>query len=220
MTAYPYRAVIFDFDGTLVDSYEAIAGSVNHVRAYYQLPPLTAEEVRRHVGRGPSYLLEHTVPGSDVEKDLERYRAHHPSVLHSGTRLLADVAPTLQKLKSANLRLGICSNKLAEFTRQLLEILRLDDLVDTVVGPEDAERPKPAPDMLLTALARLGLSPEEALYVGDMVIDVQTARAAGVAVCVIPTGSDQRETLVAARPDRVLARFAELAGQLIAGTAS
>jgi 2-phosphoglycolate phosphatase len=216
MAIYSYRAIIFDFDGTLVDSYEAIAASVNHVRSYYQLPPLSTAEVRRHVGRGPAKLLEHTVPGSDIEKDLERYRAHHPLVLRSGTRLLPDVVPTLQKLKSAGLRLGICSNKLREFTSQLLAMLGLADLIETVVGPEDAERPKPAPDMLLIALERLRLAPEQALYIGDMVIDIQTARAAGVAVWVVPTGSDERQTLIAAHPDRVLDRFSELAGRLIA----
>src|ERR1700736_4352992 len=87
MTHHPGspRAVLFDFDGTLVDSYPAITASVNHVRACRGRPPLAEAEVRKHVGRGPAYLLEHTVPGTDVEADLERYRAHHPSVLRSGT---------------------------------------------------------------------------------------------------------------------------------------
>jgi 2-phosphoglycolate phosphatase len=213
--ASEFEAVIFDFDGTLVDSYEAIAASVNHVRASYQMPPLSTAEVRRHVGRGPSYLLEHTVPGSDIEKDLERYRVHHPSVLRSGTRLLPEVAETLRKLKAAGFRLAICSNKLAEFTRQLLEILGLADLIETVVGPEDAGKPKPAPDMLLAVLDRLSLSREQVLYVGDMVIDIHTARGAGVTVWVIPTGSEELEALVSAQPDIVMHRFSELARRLI-----
>ena len=75
----PYDAVCFDFDGTLADSYEAITASVNHVRACHGLPPLGEPEVRRHVGRGMPYLLEHTVPGFDLDADSARYRQHHPA---------------------------------------------------------------------------------------------------------------------------------------------
>src|SRR5438105_1840340 len=89
------HAVLFDFDGTLADSYPAITASVNHVRAAHGLPPLPEPEVRRHVGRGPVYLLEHTVPGCDPQVEVVRYRAHHPSVLRSGTRLLPGAAAAL-----------------------------------------------------------------------------------------------------------------------------
>jgi len=208
------RAVIFDFDGTLVDSYAAITASVNHVRAAHQLPPLSEPEVRRCVGRGAAYLLEHTVPGTDLEADLALYRAHHPSVLRSGTRLLPGVAETLPVLKNAGLRLGICSNKPASFTRQLLEYLDLTSFFDVVIGPEDAPHVKPAPDMLLAALHRLGVSPAEALYVGDMTVDIQTARAAEVAVWVIPTGSDTKAALLSQQPDRLLSNFRELSNLL------
>jgi phosphoglycolate phosphatase len=202
--------VIFDFDGTLVDSYQAITASVNHVRAAHHLPPLSEPEVRRCVGRGPAYLLEHTVPGTDLDQDLARYRAHHPSVLRSGTRLLPDVRETLQQLKQSGLRLAVCSNKPRDFTRELLEVLQLAPLIEVVIGPEDAPRIKPAPDMLLAALHRLNVTPAEALYVGDMVVDIETARAAGVTVWVVPTGSDERSTLQAAKPDRLLGAFREL----------
>src|SRR5437016_4862362 len=74
-------AIIFDFDGTLADSYEAIAASVNHVRANHGLAPLSIAEVRGHVGHGPHYLIEHTVGAGSVDQDLAAYRAHHPSVL-------------------------------------------------------------------------------------------------------------------------------------------
>jgi phosphoglycolate phosphatase len=205
------KAVLFDFDGTLGDSYEAITASVNHVRAAHGLPPLGEAEVRRHVGRGPAYLLEHTVPGADLAKDWPRYREHHPSVLESGTRLLPGAAQAVAALKARGLTVGVCSNKPRDFTRRLLDYLGLGGQVDLVLGPEDVERPKPAPDMLLAALARLGLKPEQVLYVGDMVVDIETARAAGVLVWVVPTGSDERARLEAARPDRLLHDLNELA---------
>src|SRR5262249_58570682 len=115
------RAILFDFDGTLVDSYAAIAASVNHVRAAHGLPPLAEDEVRRHVGRGPAYLLEHTVPGADLAVDWPRYRAHHPSVLESGTRLLPGAAEAVAALKARGLAVGVCSNKPREFTPPLLD---------------------------------------------------------------------------------------------------
>jgi len=204
------RAVIFDFDGTLVDSYDAIAASVNHVRSCHGLSPLSTAEVRRHVGRGPVHLLKHTVPEPDIERDLARYRAHHPSVLRSGTRLLSGVAETLPILKSAGLRLGICSNKPAVFTRELVEILKLTTLIEVIVGPEDAPRIKPAPDMLLATLSRLRVGSGQAIYVGDMVVDIQTGRAAGVPAWVVATGSDTAEALRMGQPDRILAQFSDL----------
>src|SRR5260370_23609844 len=82
------QAVLFDFDGTLADSYQAITASVNQVRAGHGLPPLDESAVRPHVGRGMPYLLEHTVPGVDQERDQAIYRDHHPTVMLTGTRLL------------------------------------------------------------------------------------------------------------------------------------
>jgi phosphoglycolate phosphatase len=195
----------------LGDSYPAITASVNHVRAAHGLPPLSEEEVRPHVGRGPAYLLEHTVPGADLAVDWPRYRAHHPSVLESGTRLLPGAAEAVAALKARGLTVGVCSNKPRPFTRRLLDFLGLAGSVDLVLGPEDVPRPKPAPDMLRTALARLGLQPEQVLYVGDMVVDIDTARAAGVRVWVVPTGSEERARLEEARPDRLLRDLHELA---------
>lgn len=206
------RAVIFDFDGTLADSYAAIAASVNHVRAGRHLPALTEREVRQHVGRGPIYLMEHTVPSGDVESNVAAYKAHHPSVMHKLTQLLPGADDCIRTLHKRGLRLGVCSNKPVAFTRELLAQLALVEAFSAVLGPEDVARPKPAPDMLLAALPRLGVTAAEALYVGDMVVDIETARAAGVRVWVVPTGSEERSTLVDAKPDRLLDGLGKLAG--------
>jgi phosphoglycolate phosphatase len=204
------RAVLFDFDGTLGDSYPAITASVNHVRARHALPPLSEPDVRRHVGRGPHYLLGHTVPAGAIKANITAYRAHHPSVLREGTRLLPGAADVLRALHERGLRLGICSNKPVTFTRELIDYLGVQAFLDVVLGPEDVPRPKPAPDMLRAALARLDVPAHEALYVGDMVVDIQTARGAGIAVWVVPTGSDEVKTLERARPDRLLRDLEEL----------
>ncbi len=204
------RAVLFDFDGTLADSYPAITASVNHVRAAHQLPPLTEEEVRRHVGHGPEYLLEHLVGGADVQENLALYRAHHPSVLRTGTQLLPGVGDALKGLKKSGLLLGICSNKPRLFTAQLVEYLGLRELIDVIVGPEDVRQIKPAPDMIFVALQRLTVRPDQALYVGDMVVDFQTGQAAGVRVWLVATGSNTREVLEAANPERLLTGLEQL----------
>ena len=208
---FTFRAVLFDFDGTLADSYPAITASVNHVRAQYGLPPLPQEEVRYYVGRGPSYLIAHTVPTGDAAQNVARYKAHHPSVMRDGTRLFPGVADALTALKRVGLLLAVCSNKPRAFTVALLDHFGVGPTFDLVVGPEDVPRPKPAPDMLTNALRRLSVPNDAALYVGDMTVDIETARGANTAVWVVPTGSDTRATLEAARPDRILDRFAELA---------
>jgi phosphoglycolate phosphatase len=205
------RNVVFDFDGTLADSYAAITASVNHVRALHGLAPLGIDQVKQHVGHGPSYLIEHTVGADDIVADFERYRAHHPSVMAPLTHLLPGAAEALAAVQRTGRRAAICSNKPRPFTLELLQSLRIASLIDVVVGPEDAARPKPAPDMLLLALARLGADKDATLYVGDMTVDIQTARAAGVRVWIVPTGSDTRAALEQARPDRLLRDLMELA---------
>jgi 2-phosphoglycolate phosphatase len=204
------RALICDFDGTLADSYAGITASVNHVRKSHGLPPLTEADVRPHVGRGPTHLLVHTVPAGDSEANVALYRKHHPSVMFGGTRLFPRVAATLRQLHAAGLKLAICSNKPVAFTKQLVEHFELSSCFGTIVGPEDAPRPKPAPDMLLEAMKRMSVPAPEALYVGDMTVDIATARAAGVTVWVVPTGSDSPDHLAAAKPDRLLRDFADL----------
>jgi 2-phosphoglycolate phosphatase len=204
------RAILFDFDGTLADSYAAIAASVNHVRAAHSLPPLAIAEVRKHVGRGPVHLMECTVGGTDLEADLAMYRVHHPTVMTSLTHLLPGVADTLTILLSWGIRLGVCSNKPQVFTLQLLDSLGVGRFFEVVVGPEDVTHIKPAPDMLLLALAQLTLKADEILYVGDMLVDILAGKSAGVRVLVVATGSDDEQALRSGGADRVLHHLAEL----------
>jgi 2-phosphoglycolate phosphatase len=209
-----FQAVLFDFDGTLADSYRAIAASVNHVRAQHGLAPLSVAEINRFVGLGPDHLLANTVPVGEVAANLTCYRAHHPTVMMPLTELLPGAAALLAGLQRTGKRVGLCSNKPRMFSQRLLDHLQVLPFFDLVLGPEDVRRPKPAPDMLLAALERLQLKAADVLYVGDMTVDIETARAAGVPVWVVPTGSSEREVLVEARPDRLLADLGEMVAEL------
>src|SRR5205807_1091724 len=100
------------------------------------------------------------------------------------------------------------------FSQDLLRHLDVAAIFDVVLGPEDVALPKPAPDMLLCALKKLSLNAKQVLYVGDMTVDIQTARAAGVQVWVVPTGCEDRGVLEKAKPDRVLANLQEMVAEI------
>lgn len=205
------RAALFDFDGTLADSFAAITASTNHVRESYGLPPLPESEVRSYVGYGLAKLMTDLVPGAPVEEAVARYRVHHATVMLSGTRLMPGVAETIPELARRGLKLGVCSNKRVEFTRELVGVLGLGDYFACVLGPDDVgHRAKPDPAMLLEGLSRLKVSANEAVYVGDMVVDVQTARAAGVPVWIILPDGNEHIGPGECGADRVLLSFSRL----------
>jgi 2-phosphoglycolate phosphatase len=183
-------AALFDFDGTLADSFAAITASTNHVRQSYGLPPLPEGEVRGYVGFGLDNLMETLVPTAPVEEAVARYREHHQRTMLSGTKLMPGVAETIPELARRGFRMGVCSNKRVEFTRQLVQALGLAPYFAAVLGPDDVgDRAKPDPAMLLEGLTRLGVSRESAVYVGDMAVDVHTAKAAGVVVYLVLGGA-------------------------------
>jgi phosphoglycolate phosphatase len=200
----PYRCVLFDFDGTLADSYAAITASVNHVLHYRGKPELPESIVRTKVGFGLQQLMKDLLPDSDPEENAVIYRQHHPSVMFSHTRLLPGAIELLQRLKEEGIPSGVCSNKPQAITRQLVKSLNVAEFFSVVMGPEDVPHPKPAPDMLLAAMHRLSKEKSETLFVGDMTIDLETARAAGVEVWLVATGSHDWDTLEKAHPDRLL----------------
>lgn len=203
----PILAALFDFDGTLADSFAAITSSTNHTRQSYGLPPLPEAEVRSYVGYGLDKLMADLVPGAPVEEAVARYRMHHARTMVAETRLMPGVADTIRELARRGLKLGVCSNKRVEFTRELVGALGLGDYFAYVLGPDDVGgRAKPDPAMLLEGLTRLGVSAAEAVYVGDMVVDVRTARAAGVPVWFVPTGTTEDGE----EPDLTLTSFEEL----------
>jgi len=208
------RAVLFDLDGTLIDSYDAITASVNEVRRSRNLQPLEVSQVRPKVGRGVESLLKSTVEGTDLSVDIPIYKDHHAIACIEQTRLLPGAFELVLSLKRMGIPVGICSNKPKPFTLLILTALDLAQTFDVVCGPEDAPNPKPDPGMLKEAVKRLAVAPEEALYVGDMAVDVLAGRAAGCLVWVVSTGSDSVETLKNANPDGLFENLWEMADEL------
>jgi 2-phosphoglycolate phosphatase len=204
------RGIIFDFDGTLIDSYEAIAESLNHVRASLTLPPMAMDEVRGMVGHGLERLIERAVGVQHIDEGVRLFRQSYAGICEAKTKILPQVKETVEELDRRGYSMAIASNKPSYFARDILKAFEMEHLFSEVLGPNDVERAKPDPEMLEIIMMRVGLSPDEVVYVGDMLLDIEVAKRAGVAVYAIPTGSASRETLLQGRPDRLLHRFADL----------
>lgn len=135
------------------------------------------------------------------------------------TKLFPGVEAGLQALQDSGIKMGVCSNKPTYFTKALLEIFHIDRFFDVVFGPDNAGAAKPDPTMVLRALETLGVPREEALYVGDMEVDIATGRNAGVETWVVPTGSHDEATLHAAKAQRLFAGIPEIVTEVLTATA-
>jgi 2-phosphoglycolate phosphatase len=190
------RGVVFDLDGTLVDSYAAIAASVNAVREAFGLDPLAEREIRLRVGRGLEALMADVVGPEHAETGVRLFREHYAGVYAEATSVLPGALHTIRELGSRGYRMAVASNKLARFGRPILEHLGMAEFFRAIEGPDTAGATKPDPSMIDRCLRAMGVAKEEAVYVGDMVMDVETASRAGVSVVLVPGGSSDREDLL------------------------
>ncbi len=138
------------------------------------------------------------------DEGVRLFEEHYEKAGPEATKLLPGADEVTKELHERGVKLAVVSNKPGYFSRQLLSHLGLLGRFGAVLGPDDGFPPKPAPHMVFMALAKLGVKSADALYVGDMPIDVLTARAAGLPVASVATGSSTREELLAAGPDVVL----------------
>ncbi len=210
------RAVVFDLDGTLVDAYAAIHESLGVVLAAFGRPPVTRDETRRMVGHGLEMLVAKAVGDENVAEGVRLFRERYERVGLEGTRLLPGAESVTRSLFERGIRLAIASNKPARFTRPLLEAFGLSGRFGFVAGPDDGFPPKPAPQMIFMALATLGVSGRDAVFVGDMPVDIATARAAQLPIIALPTGSATRKELEACSPDAIVENLEALLPLLLA----
>jgi N-acetyl-D-muramate 6-phosphate phosphatase len=178
-------AVLFDLDGTLVDSAPDLAGAANELRALRGLPPLPYERLRPMVGTGARGMVGTALgvkPGDDGFEALrDEFLALYERRLLRETAVFAAIEPVLQRLEAGALPWGIVTNKALRFAAPLVEGLSLHTRAAVLIGGDSTPHAKPHPAPLLEAARRLGLPPEACAYVGDDHRDIIAGRAAGMA---------------------------------------
>jgi len=206
-----YRAVLFDLDGTLVDSYTALSEAVNHTLRKHGLQELSSERIRGLVGDGVETLLQRAFERSEVPHSVvDAFESRYDEVCCAESKVLAEVGATLEQLAELGVEMAVCTNKPTVFSKKILDFLGLSRHFRAIVGPDLAGARKPDAKHLTFTLQSVRCGRGEALFVGDMPIDVRAARNSGIDVAVIPTGSSTREQLAASDPDHFLEHFSDL----------
>lgn len=177
------RLVIFDLDGTLLDTLEDLADSVNFALRQHGFPVRTISEVRTFVGNGMQKLVERAVPENTdvqtVQEVLKQFQAYYAAHCTCKTKPYDGILPLLQKLRERGIRTAVVSNK-GDFAVQALCADYFPDLLDFAVGEKEGIRRKPWPDSVMAVLAHFQAAAEEAVYVGDSDVDIETAQNVGI----------------------------------------
>ncbi len=193
-----YNTVIFDLDGTLLDTLEDLADSVNHVLEEAGYPVRTLEEIRAFVGNGIRKLIERSVPeGTSVEsidsvhKNFITYYGNH---CMEKTRPYDGIMEMLKLLQKAGCKIAVVSNK-ADYAVQILCDKYFNNIFDAALGEQVGTPKKPAPDAVYKVLKTLNVSPSDAVYVGDSDVDIQTARNSNMDEIIVDWGFRDRAYL-------------------------
>ena len=210
MNLQKIKGVIFDLDGTLIDSYQAIYLSFHHAYTRLGLPPLSPEEVKKVVGRGLGRTFGELLGEERGAQALSFFREKYKEVFRAHTHLLPDVRTVLEDLYGRGIQLAVATNKFGLFSREIFKHFKMESLFAVIVGDGDVPQNKPHPAMLNFAIESMGLKKDETVFVGDSVIDIQTAQNAGIRVYAVTTGNTPREDLENARPTAVLTRLLDL----------
>lgn len=212
--------MLFDLDGTLLDTVADIAQALNGALREQGLGKLTVDEVRTFIGRGVQVLIERALARlgpagarADAARLLESFHAHYARLEEDGAltaRVYPGVAAGLAALQAAGLAIAVVTNKPARAARDVLAARQLARWIKAVVGGDSGLPRKPHPAPLLAACEQLGVMPAHALMVGDSLVDVQAARAAGLAVVCVPYGYNEGSDPRALPADAIVESLAEL----------
>lgn len=177
-----YEAILFDLDGTLLNTLEDLKDSCNAALEACGYAPRTLDEVRRFVGNGVGLLIRRALPEGAGEEEWARclalFKAHYQNNLDNKTRPYPGIEQALDALLARGYRIGVVSNKFDAAVKALCA--HHFPRIQVAVGEREGVRKKPAPDSALAAAQALGVQPASALYVGDSEVDIQTARNAGM----------------------------------------
>lgn len=217
--ATPWRTVLFDLDGTLADTIPLIVASYQHAfRTVLGTVP-SPERARSWIGRPLLEALLEESPEHGHELD-RAYREWNLANTQRLIRRFPGVPELLVGLREAGVGTAVVTSKRRHTARLALAGVGIEGLVDVVAALEDTERHKPAPDPLLHATGVLGVAPADCVYVGDAVVDVLAARAAGMAAVGVSWGAGVRDEILAARPDALADSVEELAAILVPAAGS
>ena len=216
ITQNPIHAVIFDLDGTLVDTAGEIAVALNATFADAGLPALTGAAVEALIGRGVRSMVERALAqagaaGRDLDEMVGRFEGHYAAVVGTRAELFPGAMRGLRRLEAAGYRMSVVTNKPRYFTERLLARLEVDRMFAGVVAGDDGIRRKPHGDMLVEACRRMDAAPENALMIGDSDNDVVAARAAGCTVWCVPYGYNEGRPPDTLACDRLVATLEEAA---------
>lgn len=198
---------IFDLDGTLVDAYKAVWKSLNFALKKLGLASVTLEKVKRSVGRGDRLFVETFFPHGESSRALKLYRTHHRKALLSFSRLKPGARRLIDQLRKKGKKTAVASNRPQMFTNIILRRLGLRP--DYVLCADRIGKRKPDPKILLEILHRFRIKRKNAVYIGDMDIDMETARRAGIDAVFVTGGSSTLRSVRKYRK-RIIRRLREL----------
>ena len=209
------KAVIFDLDGTLIDSTEAIVLCFMHTFDALGVSRPPREEVIRLIGH-PLRDQFARLTDHDPDECVRVYRARYEEVCREMTTLMPHARECLERLRGAGFLLGFATSKKLFYSELILNHLGILDFFASRIGPEEVTHPKPHPEAVLKSLEHLGARPEEAFFVGDTFFDVEAARAAGVRCLCVTTGYESRESLLDLKPEGVYDDLCSLTSHIVA----
>ena len=212
-----YDTVIFDLDGTLLNTLEDLADAVNFVMRANQYPERTIEEVRHFVGNGIRRLMEQAVPehviGEEFERVFEEFKKYYTEHCQNKTCAYEGIMPLLGCLYEKGYAMAIVSNKNHAAVCELNDIY-FKEYITVAIGQKDGIRKKPAPDTVIQALKELGKDKEKAIYVGDSEVDFATAKNSGMDCALVTWGFRTVEELAEFSPKALIDKPEELFGVL------
>ena len=203
-------ALLFDLDGTLLDTFDQLLRAQNEALAMFGEPPLAAEELRPLVGIPLAKQMEITrgMAGPRVAAINEEYYRRFRALVEEGVRVFPGVKETLVVMKSRPI--GTMTTRRRDTADLMLRKAGIRSYFRSVVGGDEVERPKPEPDLPRFAAQALGLRPSDCAVVGDAAVDVLAGNAAGARTIAAAYGYGRRSDLLAAKPHAVIESFADL----------
>lgn len=195
-----YEAVIFDLDGTLLDTLEDLCDSTNFALSKFGYPERTLKEVRSFVGNGIGKLIERALSGGiengDYNAVLEEFKCHYAANCNNKTKAYPGIYALLDALKTSGIKMAVVSNKVDSAVKELCERY-FNGYFEVTVGEREGVRRKPSPDSVLAAINILNTKTEHAVYIGDSEVDIETARNSDMDFIAVSWGFRERHQLSA-----------------------